>query len=393
MKRKFSIVDEEYIRDGLTTDVYFIRTEEVLKEKKINPHVVADVTVGSIDGGWGILSGVEEVADLLEGKPIDVHAMEEGTLFYPKEPVMRIEGKYLDFTRYETPILGFLCHNSGIVTKAARIKLAAGDASVISFGSRRQHPALAVVIERCAYMGGMDGISNFAAGKIIGVEASGTMPHSLIICFGDQKEAFKAFDEVISEDVKRVCLCDTYSDEKMEAIMAWEAIGDSLDSIRLDTPSSRRGDFKRMIEEVRWELDIRGGERVKIFVSGGIDEGDIAELKGIVNGFGVGTSVSNARAINFALDIVEKGGRPCAKRGKFGGKKEVYRSLNKLKDEIRLEKEEKPDGMEPLLLPVIKNGKIVMDFSLKEARERVMDQLEILRRMNSKADKNPSKAP
>jgi nicotinate phosphoribosyltransferase len=148
-----------------------------------------------------------------------------------------------------------------------------------------------------------------------------------------------------------------------------------------------------MIEEVRWELDIRGGKRVKIFVSGGIDEGDIAELKGIVNGFGVGTSVSNARAINFALDIVEKGGRPCAKRGKFGGKKEVYRSLNKLKDEIRLEKEEKPDGMEPLLLPVIKNGKIVMDFSLKEARERVMDQLEILRRMNSKADKNPSKAP
>jgi len=317
--------------------------------------------------------------------------MPEGTIFFPYEPVLQIEGPYLEFARYETPLLGFLCHESGIATKAARIKRLAGDVPVVSFGTRRQHPAIAAMIERCAYLGGMDGVSCVAGAERIGIKATGTMPHSLIICFGEgrQEDAWKAFDEVIAPDVPRICLCDTYCDEKKESIAAAEALGDSLYAVRLDTPTTRRGDFRRIIEEVRWELDIRGYKNVGIFVSGGIDEAEVLALRDIVSGFGVGTSVANARCIDFALDIVECEGKPAAKRGKRGGKKQVYRSKGAIeegKDVITLAGEEAqapaPNGdMEPLLKPMIRGGEIVAEFSfeVEDARERVKAQL---RRLN-----------
>ena len=154
--------------------------------------------------------------------------------------------------------------------------------------------------------------------------------------------------------------------------------------MRLDTPSTRRGDFRRIIEEVRWELDIRGYKNVGIFVSGGIDEAEVLALRGLVAGFGVGTSVANARCIDFALDIVEREGKPSAKRGKRGGKKQVYRSrgiIGEGKDVITLAGEGAPGGdMEPLLEPMIIGGEIVagFSFSVEEARERVKAQLQRL---------------
>jgi len=386
---KFGIVSEAEILEGKTTDVYFLRTEEVLRAKGVNPKVVAEVT--TTKGGWAVLAGLEDVAHLLEGKKVDVYAMPEGTIFFPYEPVLQIEGPYLEFARYETPLLGFLCHESGIATKAARIKRLAGDVPVVSFGTRRQHPAIAAMIERCAYLGGMDGVSCVAGAERIGIKATGTMPHSLIICFGEgrQEDAWKAFDEVIAPDVPRICLCDTYCDEKKESIAAAEALGDSLYAVRLDTPTTRRGDFRRIIEEVRWELDIRGYKNVGIFVSGGIDEAEVLALRDIVSGFGVGTSVANARCIDFALDIVECEGKPAAKRGKRGGKKQVYRSKGAIeegKDVITLAGEEAqapaPNGdMEPLLKPMIRGGEIVAEFSfeVEDAREHVKAQL---RRLN-----------
>ena len=386
---KFGIVSEAEILEGKTTDIYFLRTEEILRAKGVNPKVVAEVT--TTKGGWAVLAGLEDVAHLLEGKKVDVYAMPEGTIFFPYEPVLQIEGPYLEFARYETPLLGFLCHESGIATKAARIKRLAGDVPVVSFGTRRQHPAIAAMIERCAYLGGMDGVSCVAGAERIGIKATGTMPHSLIICFGEgrQEDAWKAFDEVIAPDVPRICLCDTYCDEKKESIAAAEALGDSLYAVRLDTPTTRRGDFRRIIEEVRWELDIRGYKNVGIFVSGGIDEAEVLALRDIVSGFGVGTSVANARCIDFALDIVECEGKPAAKRGKRGGKKQVYRSKGAIeegKDVITLAGEEAqapaPDGdMEPLLKPMIRGGEIVAEFSfeVEDARERVKSQL---RRLN-----------
>src|SRR4029077_695203 len=110
-----------------------------------------------------------------------------------------------------------------------------------------------------------------------------------------------------------------------EAIRVAEALGRELYAVRLDTPSSRRGDFFKILEEVRWELDLRGFDYVKILASGGIDEYEILKLNSLVDGYGVGTSIANAPVLSFALDIMEIEGVPMAKRGKRSGAKQVWR--------------------------------------------------------------------
>ena len=114
-----------------------------------------------------------------------------------------------------------------------------------------------------------------------------------------------------------------------------EALGKDLYAVRLDTPSSRRGDFYRILEEVRWELDLRGFEHVKILASGGIDEYEILQLNPLVDAYGVGTSIANAPVLNFALDIMEIEGRPMAKRGKRSGAKHVLRASRHAGDHRR----------------------------------------------------------
>ncbi|MEM4702301.1 MAG: nicotinate phosphoribosyltransferase [Archaeoglobaceae archaeon] len=373
---KFLIPSDEDIAAGLTTDKYFIWTEKVLKAKGINPRVVMEVTTSE----WGIFAGLEDVLNLLEGLPVDVYAMPEGSLFFPNEPVLTIVGRYLDFARFETAILGFLCHAGGVAKQSFKFKLACGDKKLYSFGTRRAHPAISVMIERSALIGGVDGVSNFIAEKYLGVESIGTMPHALIISFGNQVEAWKAFDEIVDERVPRTMLIDTYFDEKTEAIMAVENVK-RVDAVRLDTPSSRRGNFRKIIEEVRWELKIRGKENVKIFLSGGLKLEDIIALRDLADAFGVGTSISAAKPIDFAMDIVERDGKFCAKRGKRSGMKQVYRDWNSLEDEIRLFNEEKPDGKEPMLKKYIEKGKVIMRTNLKEARELALKQMELIRKL------------
>ncbi len=378
----FHIATGEEIKKGKTTDIYFSRAKEVLKKKGIDRRVVAECTASSLplDYKWGILGGIEEVASLFEGCKVDVYAMPEGSAFYPREPVVRIEGNYRVFCELETPLLGFICQSSGIATKSARLKKLAGDRTILSFGVRRIHPALSPMIDRAAYIGGVDGFSCVAAEGLIGEKASGTMPHGLIITVGDQVKAWQYFDEVIDKKVPRIALVDTYSDEKEEAIMAAEAIKD-LSGVRLDTPGSRRGDITAMVDEVRWELDIRGYKNVKIFVSGGIDEKDLKELKN-VDGFGIGTCISNAKTIDFAMDIIEMEGTPVAKRGKFGGKKEVYRCSNCHKGKIvykstgRIKCDLCGSQMKSMLLPLVENGKIVGKFPpIKKIRDRAIEQV------------------
>jgi len=372
----FYIVSNEDIKNGVVTDRYFIWTEKVLKAKGINPTVVAEVTTSN----WGVFAGLEDVLKLLEGKPIDLYAMPEGSIFFPHEPVITIVGKYLDFARLETSLLGFICHASGVATAAFKSKLAAGDKRVFSFGTRRQHPALAAAIERSAYIGGVDGVSNYAAEKYLGLKSMGTMPHALIISIGNQIEAWKAFDEVVDESVPRTMLVDTYYDEKTEAILAIENLK-RVDGIRLDTPSSRRGNFRKIIEEIRWELDIRGKKDVKIFVSGGIGIKEILELRDIVDAFGVGTSIAGAKPVDFSLDIVEKEGKFVAKRGKRGGMKQVYRDWSTLEDEVRLFRDAPPEGKEPMLKKYIENGKILRESRMEDARELALKQMKTIREL------------
>ncbi len=389
---KFHMASEEDIFEGKTTDVYFENTMKIFDEKGVGgEEVVAEFTASSLpdDWDWGLFIGLDEVLTLLEGKDVDVYSIPEGTIFRPKgkdgvlTPLMVIEGPYKEFCIFETPLLGFICHPSGVGTKAARIRKAAGDSTLMSFGIRRMHPGLAPVIDRAAFIGGCDGISCIAGAEEVGVEPQGTMPHALTIIFDDPEEAFKAFDDVLDEDIPRIALVDTYYDEKLEAKLAVEAMGDKLFGIRLDTPSSRRGDLKSIAQEVDWELKERGID-TNIICSGGMDEYSIPELKEAgINSFGVGTSISNARTINFAMDIVEKEGELVAKRGKFSGKKQVYRCPECFEYKMTSwDDGEKPicecgEQMEPLLEKYMEKGKIVKDYpSAKEIRERVLEELD-----------------
>jgi nicotinate phosphoribosyltransferase len=334
---------------------------------------------------WAVVCGVYEVAKLLQGLPIDVDAMEEGEVFLTDpelamyEPVLRISGKYTDFAKYENPILGFLCQSSGICTKSARVVLAAHGKIGMSFGTRRAHPSLAAMVERSSYIGGLDSVSNMLGAKLLKKEASGTMPHSFILCVGDEVRAWEIFDEAISKQVPRIVLVDTLTDEKVASIRAFETLGSDLYGVRLDTPSSRRGDLKKIVQEVRWELEIRGGKKVKIFVSGGLDEAEIVALRDWVDGFGVGTSISTSPVIDFGGKIVAledpDSGKTIlrAKRGDLAGVKNVFRDPTTYTDVVTLQKEPPSTKYHSLLQPLIRNGEIVRDFiPLDELRKRTV---------------------
>jgi len=378
----FHTASDEEIKQGEVTDVYFLHTIKILQAKGIKKRVAMEVKANNLPNGydWALFVGVEEVARLLEGMPVDVWAMEEGEVFLRGEPVMLVEGDYTTFGHYETAILGMLCQASGAATKSARCKISAGDRVILSFGARRMHPALAPMIDRAAYIGGCDGISVVHSAKMLGLSATGTMPHSLILIMGEPVKAFLAFDEVIDEDIKRVCLVDTIYDEKYEAVAAAEALGKKLFGVRLDTPESRRGDMREIIREVRWELDIRGYDYVKIYLSGGVDEKAIEETRDLVDAYGVGTAISNAPTINFAMDIVEVEGTPFAKRGKLSGRKQVWRCKRCGRRLLRKFDAQPPiccdEEMKGLLKPLIKDGKIVRALpSPQELRTQTLSRL------------------
>ena len=382
-KRPFHLASDEEIKAGKVADVYFVRTVEILRKRGISTRVKAEVRTKSLpaDWGWGVFAGVEEAAHLLEGVSVDVLAMDEGTLIRPFEPVLTVEGIYAEWAEYETAILGLLCQASGIATKAARCKKAAGERLVISFGARRMHPAIAPMIERNAFVGGCDGVAVTKSAELIQEDPMGTIPHALVLIMGDTVEAVRAFHEIVDKKVRRVALIDTLQDEKFEALRVAEALGKDLFAVRLDTPSSRRGDLLRILEEVRWELDLRGYHDVKLIVSGGIDEYEILRLNPVADAYGVGTSIANAPVLNFALDIVEIEGRPMAKRGKESGGKQVYRCRACFRSRVvpaatRLGLCDCGGAYEALLKPLIQKGRLVRDLPRpRTLRESVLEQL------------------
>jgi nicotinate phosphoribosyltransferase len=187
---------------------------------------------------------------------------------------------------------------------------------------------------------------------------------------------------VVDPKVRRVALVDTLQDEEFEAIRVAEALGKDLYAVRLDTPSSRRGDFFRILQEVRWELDLRGFQHVKLIASGGVDEYEILTLNPVADAYGVGTSIASAPVLNFALDIMEIEGRAMAKRGKWSGAKDVLRCRG-CRTTIVVPASTPPPpcacgggGWDAVLKPLVSGGRIVRDLPPpRTIRDFVLDQL------------------
>jgi len=306
---------------GETSDVYFLRTHRIMEEEGVNPRVTMEV----FPSGDGILCGMREVLALLgEALPPDreVWALAEGESFRLKETVLRITAPYLSFGIYETAILGILAHESGWATAARQCVEAAQGVPIVSFGARHVHPAAAAIMDYAATVGGCVSCSTSLGAKLAGVPASGTMPHAMILCFGDTVRAALAFDKHMPPDVPRIVLVDTFHDEPEEALQVAQALGDRLEGVRLDTPGERGGVTPDLVKEARARLDLAGFAHVKLFVSGGVTPERIRAFlaQGApVDSYGVGSYISGARPIDFTADIKEVEGKPIAKRGRIPG--------------------------------------------------------------------------
>lgn len=369
-KRFNTATDAEILRADVA-DSYFHRTMEVLRARGLQDSPVhVEVMLKSSDPDkWFVVAGLDEVATLLADVEVEARAVPEGTICRPFEPILTLTGPYGAFAEHETAILGMLCQASGVATGAARCRLAAGEKPVISFGARRMHPAITPMIERNAYLGGCDSVAVDLATKRFGIPSSGTLPHALVLVIGSTAETAKAFDEAVDPAVPRTILVDTFDDEKFGALIAARAIPDTIQAVRLDTPGNRRGDFRDLMREVRWELDRNGFSHVKIFASGGIDVEYILHLNPICDAYGVGGAIASAPMIDYSLDIVEVNGEDRSKRGKRGGRKRLF----ELKDgthTILPDNQNPPDNARDLLAAL---GEASDD--LPALRERVLEQL------------------
>jgi len=316
---------------GDTADVYFERARRILAAEGLDPVVTMEIFARE----EAVLCGAEEAlaylrailggADGTNDAPRIVDSLHDGDLIRPKEVVMRITARYSAFGLYETAILGILSQSTGWSTAARRIVEAAAPIPVIGFGARHVHPSVADQMDYASVVGGCVGASTPAGARLAGLAPTGTMPHALIIIFGDTVRAAQAFDRHIDPDVPRIVLVDTFKDEAEESLRVADALGDHLWGVRLDTPSERGRVTADLVKEVRARLDLAGHERVKIVVSGGMDIDRIAYFKAAdapIDSFAVGSAISDASPIDFTGDIKEIDGKPVAKRGRIPGRTE-----------------------------------------------------------------------
>ena len=226
----------------------------------------------------------------------DVDAVPEGTIVFPHEPLLRVQGSILQGQLLETPLLNFLNFQSLIATKAARICLAAQGEPVVEFGLRRaQGIDGALTASRAAYVGGCAGTSNVLAGKKFGIPISGTHAHSWVLAFESELEAFAAYAKALPNNC--IFLVDTFA--SLEGIRHAVAIGKQLREqghklagIRLDS-----GDLAFLSIEARKILDQAGFTDAVIVGSNDLDEHIIESLKqqgARINVWGVGTRLVTA---------------------------------------------------------------------------------------------------
>ena len=347
----------------------------------------------------------------------DIWAIPEGTPVFPNTPVVTIGASILEAQLIETVLLLTFNHQSLIATKANRIVRSAGHKPVVDFGPRRGHGADATIYgARAMYIGGCVGTSNLLAHKMFGIPVVGTMAHSWIQFYGDDKLAFEKYAHAYPK--RSVFLVDTYnvlSSGVPAAIDVFKTMpSESFKGIRLDS-----GDLKYLSQESRKLLNAANLQEVQISVSNSLDEYKIRELemqRAPIDSYGVGERMMTASSEPvyggvYKLVAVEKDGEvdPRIKLSEDlikvtnPGFKEVWRFFDNVtgkafSDLLTLKDEEVGDtyvlfdeGMpwkkktaknytaKKLQEVIVKNGKLVYVFpSLDEIRDYCKGEIEKL---------------
>jgi nicotinate phosphoribosyltransferase len=310
----------------------------------------------------------------------DIHAMPEGTLFYPNEPILRVTAPLPQAQLIETRLLNLVHFQTVIASKAAHVRLAAPGKGLIDFGLRRAHGAEAgLYAARASYLAGFDGSATAAAAPLFGIPVFGTMAHSFVQAHESEAAAFAHFAAAFPGNA--LLLVDTY--DTVEGARKAAAIPGRLKGVRLDS-----GDLGTLSKEVRRVLDEAGQTQAVIFASGNLDETRIAELVAAgapIDSFGVGTSLTtsaDAPYLDAVYKLQEYAGRPRRKRstGKatWPGRKQVYRHYTGAgrfeRDVVSIEGD--AQAGEPLLGRVMTRGRTLAQPRLHEARAHFLRQVE-----------------
>ncbi|MDY4145116.1 MAG: nicotinate phosphoribosyltransferase [Bacilli bacterium] len=351
----------------------------------------------------------------------DIYAVKEGTVIFPKEPIMIVRGNAIEAQFLETFVLSALNHNSLIATKANRIVRASNKHAISEFGARRAHGPLAATYgARAAYIGGCVGTSNVLTDYLFNVPVTGTMAHSWVQMFDTEYLAFKKYCEVYPDDV--VLLVDTFDILRSgvpNAIKAFNEVlkplGKRPKGIRIDS-----GDIAYYSRKAREMLDKAGYEDCKIVASNSLDEYIIRDLffqDAKVDSFGVGERLitsKNSPVFDgvYKLAAVEKNNIiiPKIKISENVEKitnphfKKVYRLISNdtnkaIADLITVYDEKTPEGpieifdpevtwkrqmvdnyhVQELLVQVVKDGEVIYETpSMKDIQEYCKSQVKEL---------------
>jgi nicotinate phosphoribosyltransferase len=221
-----------------------------------------------------------------------IQAVPEGTVVFPHEPVLQVEGPLIQAQLLETAILNMLNFQTLIATKAARIRLACGSDNLVEFGLRRaQGPDGGLSGSRAAYIGGTDSTSNVLAGKIFGIPVRGTHAHSWVMSFDDELAAFRAYADCYPDPILLVDTYDTLSSGLPNAVTVFKELRaagrPARAAVRLDS-----GDLARLSKTAHRMFTEAGFEDPLIVASNELTEDLIADLKrqgAPINSWGVGT--------------------------------------------------------------------------------------------------------
>ncbi len=320
----------------------------------------------------------------------DVHAMPEGTVFFPNEPILRITAPLPEAQLIESRIINLLHFQTLIASKAARSVLIAPDKRLVDFGMRRAHGSEAALLAaRASYLAGFAGSATVAAGMHFDIPIFGTMAHSFIQAYRSESQAFADFAKANPDNV--VLLIDTYDTEAaaqkvVDLAAALHAQGIKIKGVRLDS-----GDLADHARKVRTILDRGGLNDVTVFASGNIDEYKLEELmagQAPIDGFGIGTRLdtsADAPYLDCAYKLQEYAGIARRKRSEgkatWPGRKQVYRNDddNDMLSGDTVTVDNAPCAGQPLLQWVMQRGKTVTrQPTLVEAREYTRRQLNSL---------------